>query len=154
MDWLREADDALTKKRRQEDAQRDAQRLEAQNFKAQADKISGMVYRLLNDLGVFWYGSSWFKSTFVIQIRPVGSWKLGTPRDLIDYGGPDLHNYTSVDLLLAPTPHFNICKHEYSNRDGPERTQVGTTINTSEAELQRALREIATDLPRYSIRKR
>ena len=78
MDWLREADAELERKRKQEEERREASRLQSEKYKAEADKVGPMVFGLLNDLGVFWYGTRWFKQTFVIQTGPVGLWKLGS----------------------------------------------------------------------------
>lgn len=153
MDWLREADGELERRRKQEEARREASRLKAEKFKAEADKVGPMVFRLLNDLGVFWYGTRWFKQTFVIQTGPVGLWKLGSAKTLELQGSREVKSYTGVRLETEPSPHFIISKHEFSNRDGDEETLIETTVDASEAELQKALRKAAIDPPVWSIRR-
>ncbi len=155
MDWLREADAELERKRKQEEERREASRLQSEKYKAEADKVGPMVFGLLNDLGVFWYGTRWFKQTFVIQTGPVGLWKLGSTitLELQGKGSREVKDYTGVMLKTEPSPHFIISKHEFSNDYGDEETLIETTADSSEAELQKALRKAATNPPVWSIRR-
>lgn len=153
MDWLREADEENERKRKEAQERREDARVQSERYKAEVGKVNQMVLVLLNDLGVYWYGKHWFKQTYVIQIGPVGLWKLGSAVTLKLQGGGELKSYTGILLKTEPSPHFIIETHDYSNRDGDEVTVIATTVDTSEAELQKALRKAAIEPPVWSIRR-